>query len=195
MVELESEGVDERHVVEQDVARFSDEVGGNAAAGEEAPEVDRGTLDGAASSARPLDLGDLQSVALRCLGDGLGLEDVGVERGRANAAEGITVLVEGVVGRSVDARPGAGRQRVPPGAGIRGRLRQHPVSGGLGPVLQERCHGRHEALSGVPGNDVLAQPVGREVHRLARRRLALAGRWSRGGGDGEGGHEQRDDGQ
>ena len=57
-------------------------VGRHAAPGEEALEVDRGAVDGGVAAAGPLDLGDLEAAALRALGDGLGLEDVGVERGR-----------------------------------------------------------------------------------------------------------------
>ena len=123
-------------VVEQRVAGAADEVRRDAAAGEERPEVDRRALDGRVAAAGPLDLGDLEAAALGGLGDRLGLEDVRVER-RRPVGERLAVDVERVVGRAVDARPRAGRERctsprrcsAAPGSAGRCRSRRRRSSG------------------------------------------------------------------
>jgi hypothetical protein len=123
VVELETERGDERSVVEQGLTGVADEVGGDTASGEEALEVDGRSVDGGVAPTGPLDLGDLQPTPLGGLGDGLGLQDVGVE-GAGAVREGVAVLVEGVVGRSVGTRPGAGGQGVPARSGVRRGLRE-----------------------------------------------------------------------
>ena len=96
-------------------------------------------------------------------------------------ANGCAVDVERVVGGAVHARPRAGRQAVPAGAGVGRRLGQQAVAGGLGAALEERGHRRQAALRGVLGDDVLAQPVGREEDRA----VDTGSRLVRGGRDGQ----------
>ena len=67
-----------------------------------------------------------------------------------------------------DARPRAGRQREPSGAGVRRRLRQQTVVGCLGAVLQQVAEAWHHALLRVLLDGVLAQAVGREEQQLVR---------------------------
>ena len=125
VIELEPEAGDERRVVE-DLGGAADEVGRDAAAGEEALEVDRRAADRRVAAAGPLDLGDLEAAALGRLGDRLGLEDVRVE-GRRAVAERLPRDVERVVRRAVDARPRAGGQRVPAGAVFGGACVRRPL--------------------------------------------------------------------
>ena len=132
-------------VVEEHVAGPADEVGGHAAAGEEAPEVDRRALDRGVAAAGPLHLGDLEAAALGGLGDRLGLQHAGVEGG-GPVAERVAVLVERVVGRAVDAGPGTGGQGVPAGAGVGRRLGEHAVAG-----RAPRCGGRTASSASGPG--------------------------------------------
>ena len=173
VVELEPEGGDERNVVEQLVASRTDEVRGDTSAGKEGSEVDRRSLDRRVAAAGPLDLGDLEAAPLGGLGDRLGLEDVGVER-RGAVAKRLTVDVERVVGRAVDARPCAGREAVPAGAGVRGRLGQETASGRIRALLEEPLHRGHDASVGVLLDEILAEAVSREEDGLVRRRASVA---------------------
>ena len=150
----------------------ADEVGGDTAPGEERLEVDGRAADRRVATTRPFDLGDLQAGSLSGLGDRLDLEHAGIE-GRRPVGHGLADDVEGVVGRAVDARPRAGRHRVPAGSRIRRRLGQHAVAVRERALLQERAHGREQASGRIPGDDVLAHPVGGEEHRGIR--LGLAG--------------------
>ncbi len=179
MIELEPERRDERRVVEQRLTGAADEVRRDATAREEALEVNGRAVDRRVPATGPLDLGDLEAGPLGGLGDRLRLEDVGIERRGPGGPERVAVLVERVVGRGMDPRPGAGRERVPAGARVRRSLGQEAVAGRRRPVLEEGRHRRHHSLRGVPGDDVLAHAVGSEEDGLAGRRLALAG-W-RGG--------------
>ena len=129
MVELKPERGDERHVVEQDVAGGAGEVRRDAAAREEGAEVDRRPLRRGVPAAGPLDLRDLESRPLGGLRDRLRLEHAGVER-RGAVGERLAVPVEGVVRGAVDARPRAGRERVP----ARPRVRRAPASRGRSPT-------------------------------------------------------------
>ena len=169
VVELQAEAGRERRVVGgRDVVR------GDAAARAEVAEVDGGAVDGAGAPAGPLDLGDPLAAALGGLGQRLGLQHGRAERRRAGG-ERLAVDVERVVGRPVDARPGAGGERVPAGPGVRRRLREQPAVGGLGaagaagrgsparPV--RRSDGvlldavLHEAVGGEEQQLVVAAPV------------------------------------
>ena len=88
VVELQPERRDEAGVVEEHVVGPADEVGGHAAAGEEAPEVDRRPLDRGVAASCPLHLGDLEAVPLGGLGDRLGLQHAGVEGTRRGSRTG-----------------------------------------------------------------------------------------------------------
>ena len=90
MVELEPEGAMNGASSNGRRPR-ADVVRGDAAAGEERPEVDGRAVDGGVAAAGPLDLGDLEPAALGGLGDRLGLEDAGVERGGARGSERVAV--------------------------------------------------------------------------------------------------------
>ncbi len=190
VVELEAERLDERRVVEQRLTGLADEVRRDAAAGEELLEVDRRALDRRVPTAGPLDLGDLEAATLGGLGDRLGLEDVRIE-GRGPAGERLAHAMERVVGRAMDGRPRARRQRVPAGAGVGRRLGPQAVVRGGRPVLQEAAHRGHQAVLGVLGDEILAKPIGREEHGLGD----LAWRRGLGGRDGGGGQADQQHGR
>ena len=160
VIELEAERSGEGRVVGR-----RDVVGRHAAAGAEVAEVDGRAVDGAAAAAGPLDLGDLLAAALGRLGQRLGLQHAGVVR-RGAIRECVAVLVERVVGRAVDARPRAGGEREPAGAGVRRRLRQQPVVRRPRSVLEQITEARCHALVGVLLDRLLHQAVGGEEEEL-----------------------------
>ncbi len=170
VVELEAERLREGLVV-----GGADVVGRHAAAGEERAEVDRRAVDRGLDAAGPLDLRDLEAGALRALGDGLRLERRGAERGGA-VRERAAVDVVGVVRRAVHARPGAGRERVPAGAGVGRGLGQQAATGRRGALLEEVRHRGHQALRGVALDQVLAHAVGGEEDGAVAVRGRVAGR-------------------
>jgi hypothetical protein len=158
VVELQAEGGDELGVI-----CGADVIGGHAAAGQEATEVDGGSLDGGTAPTGEFDLGDLLAAAFGSLGDRLGLQDAVIEGG-GPAGEVVAVDVERVVRRSVHARPCAGGQRVPAGAGVGRRLRQHAAACPCARLL-DLVEGREQALCRVVGDQILAQAIRGEEDR------------------------------
>jgi hypothetical protein len=100
-----------------------------------------------------------------------------VPRGEVGAG-----LVEGVVGRAVLARPGAGGQRVPADPGV-GREPLGEAVAALDPAPLQLTHVRHGPTGREPVDQVGPHPVGREQNRCL-----LGGRRFLGGG---GAHRHR----
>ena len=124
MVELDTERGDEvGQVGRRDVVRR------HPAARVERAEVDRRALDRGLGAAGVFELDDLLATALGGLADRLGLGHAGRE-GAGAVRERLTVDVERVVRRPVDARPGAGREAVPTGPGVGRRLGEQAAAGG-----------------------------------------------------------------
>ena len=86
------------------------------------------------------------------------LSTFGVEGGRA-VRERLTVDVERVVRRAVDARPRAGREAVPARAVFGGACVRRPFPVAEGPLLEELGHRGQEALGRVLRHEVLPQAV------------------------------------
>ncbi len=160
MVELEPERGDEvRGIVRRGVVRR------HTAPGEERAEVDRRALDRRRCAAGVLELHDLLAATLGRLSDRLGLGH-GRREGTGAVGERRTVDVEGVVGRPVDARPGAGGEAVPAGSGVRRCLGEQAAARGRRTLLQEFGHRRHVAAASVACaelfDEILTQTVSDE---------------------------------
>ena len=169
----------------------ADEVGRDAAAGEERSEVDRRAVDRGVAAAGPLDLGDLKACALGGLGDRLRLENAWRERGRAGGKR-LVIGVERVVRRPVNTRPCPRCEGVPACPRVRWRLCQKAVAARRRALLEERPHGRHDPAGGVLGDEILSQPIGREEDGLvAVSVIVVPGR----DGCGREWDQQRQDGQ
>ena len=161
MVELEAERGDEvRRIVRRDVVRR------HAATGKEPAEVDRRALDRGRRAAGVLELHDLLAAPFGRLSDRLGLGHGGQE-GAGAVGKRRAVDVERVVGRPVDARPGAGRQAVPAGTGVGRCLGEQATIRGRRSLLQEFGHRRHVAAASPAVrrellDEILAQSVSDE---------------------------------
>ena len=87
---------------------------------------------------------------------------VGVE-GAGAVGERRAVDVERVVGRPVDARPGAGRQAVPAGTGVGRCLGEQATIRGRRSLLQEFGHRRHVAAASVASRELLDEILAQSV--------------------------------
>ena len=113
------------------------------------------------AGADPLHGDDRLAAPLGRLPDVVGLQDAGRRKARGVVEVALTDPVERVVRRAVLARPRAGRERVPPDAGVGREALQEAVLA-LQPSVHQLTHRRHGALLRVLVDQVRPHAVGRE---------------------------------
>ncbi len=90
--------------------------------------------------------------------------------------ERLPVDVERVVRRAGHARPGAGAQRVPAGAGVRRRLREQTAIGGGSAAAQQLTEpGNDVALLGIGLDAILHEAIGGEEQQLGPILVTVGG--------------------